>query len=131
MMEMDITTPALLFPALSLMMLAYTNRFMGLTQIVRHLTGQFDKRRERYISKQIGSLKGRILIIKYTQSSLILSMLFCVIAMALLLQSYQFAGCLCFAVSLFFMTLSLVLALWEVMVSGNALDIELDSMENT
>jgi len=66
-MDMSITDPAFLFPGISLLFLAYTNRYLALASIVRKLNeieeSEFDQNRE----KQIESLHMRILLIKYMQ----------------------------------------------------------------
>jgi Protein of unknown function (DUF2721). len=36
-MEINLTTPALLFPAISLLLLAYTSRFLALAALMREL----------------------------------------------------------------------------------------------
>ncbi len=127
-MEISITTPALLFPALSLLLLAYSNRFMGLAQIARNMTQSLLDHADERLALQIESLRTRIIIIKYTQASGIMSMLICVIAMWCLFSDFEFLGRISFGASLFFMAVSLLLSFWEIMLSGSALRIELDRL---
>jgi len=129
MYDIDITTPALLFPALSLLLLAYTNRFLGLAQVVRLLRDRYAVKNESHLSLQIQCLRKRITIIKYTEVSGIASMLMCVISMFLFARGLPDLAVSAFFLSLFFMVLSLSLACFEVMLSGQALQIELNSME--
>ena len=42
-MELSINTPALLFPAITLLMLAYTNRFLALASLVRSLHDEYNQ----------------------------------------------------------------------------------------
>ncbi len=125
-MAIDITTPALLFPALSLLLLAYTNRFMGLAQIVRQMSRQLYDRQDEHLLRQLRSLQQRISVIKFTQAAGIASMLVCVIAMLFLFCDNEMGGRISFGVSLMFMVISLLLSLWEILLSGFALKIELD-----
>jgi len=125
-MNLSITDPAFLFPGISLLFLAYTNRYLTLAGIVRelnkHIGEQYDENREQ----QIDSLHLRITLIKYMQALGIIAFLFCIAAMVSLLLSHQLAGEILFCVSLGFMFFSLVLSLIEILKSGVSLRIELD-----
>ncbi|MBX3687714.1 MAG: DUF2721 domain-containing protein, partial [Rhodocyclaceae bacterium] len=73
---MNITTPALLFPAISLLLLAYTNRFLSLAQVIRQLHSS-PERGTPVVDRQIPGLKLRIVMIKYMQGLGVLSFLLC------------------------------------------------------
>ncbi|MER3462784.1 MAG: hypothetical protein C4342_07355 [Armatimonadota bacterium] len=77
-MELNLTTPAVLFPAISLLMLAYTNRYLSLASRVRSLYDQYKTRGDRSLLEQIASLRRRINLIKNMQLYGVLSFLFCV-----------------------------------------------------
>ena len=125
-MNLSITDPAFLFPGISLLFLAYTNRYLALASIVRklndHDVNEFDENRE----KQIESLHMRILLIKYMQVSGVLAFLCCVITMVTLIFSFEKVAAVLFVLSLVFMILSLLLSLKEILQSGESLRIELD-----
>ena len=125
-MNLSITDPAFLFPGISLLFLAYTNRYLALASIVRKLNDhdvhEFDENRE----KQIESLHMRILLIKYMQVSGVLAFLCCVITMIMLIFSFKEMAFILFVSSLTFMIVSLLLSLTEVLQSGKSLRIELD-----
>ena len=125
-MNLSITDPAFLFPGISLLFLAYTNRYLALASIVRKLNEhgdvEFDENRE----KQIESLHMRILLIKYMQVFGVLAFLCCVLAMFFLIFSLQNFALVLFVSSLVCMCASLFLSLKEILKSGHSLRIELD-----
>jgi hypothetical protein len=79
-MELSITTPALLFPAISLLMLAYTNRFLAIANLIRNLHDKYKKDpNEKHIVAQIRNLRVRIRLIRNMQAFGVISFLFCVV----------------------------------------------------
>lgn len=127
--EIPLSTPSLLFPALSLLMLAYTNRFLGLATLVRKLQADWAASQEPVLLAQIQSLRWRIHIIKHMQSLGVLSLMLCVVSMNSLFFSWQLLGQLTFGLSLMFMFASLTLCLMEIQMSGRALDLQLRNVE--
>ncbi|MDR2688705.1 MAG: DUF2721 domain-containing protein [Azoarcus sp.] len=125
---MDLTTPALLFPAISLLLLAYTNRFLTLAQVIRQLHAS-PERGSALVRRQIPGLKRRISLIQYMQSFGVLSFLLCALSMLALFVHGQGAGKLLFGISIIALALSLVLSLWEVLISTNALTIVVEDFE--
>ncbi|MCB1159995.1 MAG: DUF2721 domain-containing protein [Leptospiraceae bacterium] len=128
-MQINITTPALLFPAISLLLLAYTNRFLALASLIRGLAGKIPEK-DTYIQKQIANLRLRIQLIKFMQAFGIAAFTFCVISMILLFLNKELAGRSVFGVSLFLMLISLSISFWETLVSGKALRYELKRYED-
>ncbi len=126
--DLPLSTPSLLFPAISLLMLAYTNRFLGLASVVRNLHAAWSTNKEPVLLAQIQSLRQRIRIIKHMQTYGVLSIMVCVVSMTLLFFGHQPAGQLAFGVSLLLMLASLGLSLWEVQLSGKALDLLLSGV---
>jgi hypothetical protein len=129
MTELPLTTPSLLFPAISLLLLAYTNRFLGLASVVRALHSAWKTTREPVLWAQIVSLRRRIQIIKHMQTAGVLSLMLCTISTLLLLLDLQPGGWITFSLSLLLMALSLLLALIEIQMSGRALDLLLQDVE--
>lgn len=127
MNTLSYNTPGLLFPAISLLMLAYTNRFFGLTSLVRQLLNKYRESGEALIIPQITNLKLRISLVRYSQSFGILSLIFCVISLGLVSISNSVAW-IFFAGSLFLMILSLIYSLYEIHLSIKALEIEIESI---
>ena len=126
---MDLTTPALLFPAISLLLLAYTNRFLMLAQIIRQLHASTD-RRAQVVRRQVSGLKHRITLIKYMQGFAVVSFLLCSLSMFALFVDEQLPGKLMFGASTLLLTISLLLSLAEVVISTDALSVVVADIEN-
>ena len=131
-MEMSINTPAILFPAISLMMLAYTNRFLALASLIRKLYAEYLKSEEDrpHLKEQIRNLRRRLNLIRMMQASGVLSFFLCVVCMLLLYQQQEGWAVSLFALSLLFLLYSLALSLQEIFLSTRALEIALKDMED-
>ena len=129
-MSISITTPALLFPAITLLLLAYTNRFLAVATLIRSLHRKKVETPEKAVLEgQIKNLRLRIRLIKNMQIFGVISFLFCVITMMLVFNnSLEFAN-YGFGTSLVSLLISLILSLWELQISTKALEIELSDME--
>lgn len=129
MNELNITTPALMFSAVSLILLAYTNRFLSYAQIVRNLYADYKKNKDAVLIDQIKNLRKRLYLIRSMQifgvSSLFLSMA----SMLLLYLNMNLLGAITFALGLGTMIVSLAISLWEIQISVRALDLHLQNME--
>jgi len=124
---MDITTPALLFPAISLLLLAYTNRFLTLAQLIRQLAA--DHSNPVLVARQIPGLKRRIGLIKYMQSFGVVSFLLCALAMLAIYAERGPIGNALFGLSIVALAVSLVLSLGEVVISTQALSVVVEDIE--
>lgn len=127
--DLPLSTPSLLFPAISLLMLAYTNRFLGLASVVRGLHANWRTTQEPILLDQISNLRKRIHIIKNMQTLGVLSLMFCVVSMTLLFFGRQTGGQLTFGLSLILMLGSLTLSMVEIQMSGKALDLQLKDVK--
>jgi hypothetical protein len=128
-MEISISTPALLFPTISLLMLAYTNRFLALTSAVRKLLERYQQDHQSGLLQQIHALRFRIGLIKYMQTIGVSSLFLCVLCMAALFAGWPIVANVIFAGSLALMLVSLALSAWEIQLSANALDLALRDIE--
>jgi hypothetical protein len=128
-MELSIQTPALLFPAISLLMLSYTNRFLALSALIRKLSADFEATQERGLLSQIKNLRRRVYLIRWTQLAAIVSMLGCTLTMFLIYEGWQGFAKIVFGLSLLLMMASLLLCLWEIFVSADALRVVLNDLE--
>jgi hypothetical protein len=130
-MELTLTTPAILFPAISLLMLAYTNRFLALANLIRNLHAKFiqNGENEKVVIAQLKNLRLRIKLIKYMQGLGVLSIFLCVLCMIFLYVNYALIAQLIFGLSLLIFLASLSLSLIEINISTNALEFELSDME--
>lgn len=128
-MELTIQTPALLFPAVSLLLIAYTNKFLAIANLIRKLVDDYEKRKHRELLKQIKSLKRRLQLIRWMQICGVTSILICVVTMYFIYEGWQIAAKILFAASLLFMMASLVISLLETVLSAGALRVLLKSLE--
>lgn len=125
---MTFSTAGLLFPAISLLMLAYTNRFLSLTSVVRHLVTRYREQPDPMLRMQVDNLRVRISLLRYTQATGVLSLLFCTASLFALFLDAEFIARMSFGGSLSLMLGSLGLSLWEIQLSVRAINIELDSL---
>lgn len=125
-MDFNITTPALLFSAISLWMLAFTNRFLAIANLVRQAVAQYTEQPNLGVKKQIDHFKLRLMLIKYTQFFGVLSFFFCVLSMLIIFFQHIVIAEIVFALSLVMLMTSIVISLYEVFISIDALKLELE-----
>lgn len=129
-MEISMTTPALLFPAISLIMLAYTNRFLALSNRVRSLHDKYASHEQPHlIHRQIKNLRYRLKLIKNMQALGILTFLSSILCMYFIYAAWVVMAHWIFAISLITFASSLLLSLLEIQLSTKALEIELSDMD--
>jgi hypothetical protein len=129
-MELSFNTPALLFPAISLLLLAYTNRFVALANLVRNLHKEYKESDEpQKIVPQIRNLRRRINFIRYMQGLGVFSFLLCVVCMYCIYNGWLTIAHYVFALSLLSLLASLVISLIEIIASTNALEVQLSDID--
>jgi hypothetical protein len=129
-MEISFNTPALLFPAISLIMLAYTNRFLALSSRVRNLHDKYQNQEQKHIIHgQIKNLRYRLKLIKNMQALGVVSILASILCMYLIYVQFTLAANIVFAISLLSFSASLLLSFLEIQLSTKALELELSDME--
>ncbi len=129
-MVISINIPALLFPAISLLLLAYTNRFLVIAQIIRELHKKYLEHDDKVlIMGQIKNLRRRLTLIRDMQILGVLSFFFCVLSMIFIFSGQLDFGSYLFGFSLILLLASLVYSLRELKISTKALDLELSKME--
>ena len=128
-MEISLTTPALLFPAISLLMLAYTNRFLTIATIIRNLHDRYKSEASDNLLGQIANLRYRTYLIRNMQIAGVLSLLFCVISMFALFAGWIVGGQWSFGIALILMMVSMLISLRELQISVGALDLLLMELE--
>ena len=127
-MILNIETPALLFSATSLILLAYTNRFLTIATIVRSLKKNYEEKESSKILLEIKNLNLRITLIRYMQMFGVLSLFLSVFSMLLLFIDQQVFGIYFFGLSLFSLLISLGISFWEISISANALRLHLSDL---
>lgn len=127
--KLTLTTPALLFSAVSLILLAYTNRFLGYASLIRQLYEKLKLNPDRILIDQINNLRKRLYLIRSMQLLGVGSLFFSVVAMFLLYIDFTSLGVYAFGLGLLMMIVSLLLSAWEIQISVKALDMHLEDME--
>ena len=127
---MEITTPGLLFPAISLLMLAYTNRFLALANLMRQMILKFQDQKKESDWKQIENLRFRISLLRYIQALGVLSLLLCTSSIFSIFLGTDFLSRILFGFAIILMAISLCLSLWEIHLSVVSLDIEIANIPN-
>mgnify|MGYP003972600915 FL=1 len=129
MNQLTLTTPALLFSAISLLLLAYTNRFLAYANVVRSLHARYKENRDAIIVGQIQNLRKRLKLTRTMQLLGIGSLLLCVLCMFLVYIDLQLLGEIIFGIALVMLIISLAISVWEIQISVKALDLHLGDME--
>ncbi|GIU21666.1 DUF2721 domain-containing protein [Shewanella colwelliana] len=124
-LHISLTTPALLFPAISLLLLAYTNRFFSLAALIRNLSSQG----KPVHSGQLKNLRQRIVIIRRMQESGVLSFALCVLCMIFIYIGFNKTGSIIFGSSLLLLLYSLLLSVIEIRISVDALNYHLKELD--
>jgi len=128
-MEITLTTPALLFPAVSLLLVAYSNRFLAIGSRIRSLHALYKVEKDLLLAGQIKLLRKRVILIRDMQAFGVASLFCCVFCMFTLFAGKLLLGKIIFGISLILLMTSLVLSFGEIVISVKALQIELRGME--
>lgn len=129
-MTLDVSTPALLFPAISLLFLSFTNRFLHLASLIRQLYGAWAEKRDETLMRQISNLRRRLTLIRWMQFFGAVSLFLCVVSMLAVIGAMQWLAVPCFGIALALMGISLACLMVEVWISGGALRILLSRIEH-
>ena len=127
---LDLTTPSLLFSAISLILLAYTNRFLSYASVVRALKEKHQQTHDPKDIAQIANLRKRLYLTRAMQILGILSLLLCVIAMFFIYVSWQVFAAWIFGIALLLLAASLCVCIWEINISVKALEIHLEDISS-
>ena len=124
-MDLELATPALFFPAISLLLLAYTNRFLAIAALIRTLHDEYIDQHDESTILQINNLRYRVRLIKHMQFCGVFSILFCAVCMLLLFIGYTLLAKWIFLGAVILLLASLGLSAWEIQLSTDALEIDL------
>ncbi len=128
--ELQLTTPALLFSAISLIMLAYTNRFLAYASVIRNLHDKYLEQGDEILLRQIKNLKMRLNLTRWMQIFGISSLLLCVLSMSLIYIDQDNIAVWVFGSALILLIFSLSLLIKEIHISSKALGYHLSDIEN-
>ena len=129
MNQLTLTTPALLFSAISLLLLAYTNRFLAYASVVRGLHAKYKENPDAIIVGQIQNLRKRLVLTRTMQLLGIGSLLLCVLCMFLVYIELQLSAEIIFGIALLMLIVSLAISVREIQISVKALDLHISDME--
>ena len=130
MEQLTLTTPALLFSAISLIMLAYTNRFLAYAAIVRNLHDKYQQNKDAVLIAQIQNIKQRLYLTRSMQIFGITSLLLCVLTMFLIYIEQHIIAVWVFGSALILLIVSLALLIKEIQISVRALEHHIKDLEN-
>ena len=129
MNEFTLTTPGLLFSAISLLLLAYTNRFLSIASLIRSLHDKYLDEKNVALLSQIDNLRKRVFLIKLMQVVGVLSLFLCVLCMFLIFENKIVLGKITFGVALVLLLVSLAISIYEIFISANALNVQLEDIK--
>ena len=129
MNQLTLTTPALLFSAISLLLLAYKNRFLAYASVVRGLHARYKENPDALIVGQIQNLRKRLVLTRTMQLLGIGSLLLCVLCMFLVYIELQLTAEIIFGIALLMLIVSLAISVREIQISVKALDLHISDME--
>jgi hypothetical protein len=127
--QITLTTPALLFSAISLILLAYTNRFLGYATLIRGLHEKFQADPNEMLKGQIANLRRRLYLTKNMQILGVASLFLCVGTMFLIFVGEPSVAVWVFGLAMIMMIASLGISIYEIQISVRALDLHLGDME--
>jgi hypothetical protein len=130
-MEISLTTPALLFPAVAFLLIAYTSRFLAIGARIRNLYDRYQTNSDSIIYKQILSLKRRVILIRNMQACAVVGLFFCIFSMFFLSIGLMLPGKMLFIGALMLFVASLSISLHEIILSVDALNLQLQDMESS
>ena len=130
MSDITLTTPGLLFSAISLLLLAYTNRFLAIANLIRKLYSEYQQNPDKLVLGQIKNLRQRVQLIKNMQIWGVISLFLCVLCMFLIFAENQLLGKWVFGAGLLLLLISLGISIKEIQISVKALNLQLKNMDN-
>ena len=129
MSDITLTTPGLLFSAISLLLLAYTNRFLAIANLIRKLHVDYQQNPDHLVLGQIKNLRERVQLIKSMQIWGVASLFLCVLCMFLIFADNQLLGKWVFGIGLILLLISLAISIKEIQISVKALNLQLKNMD--
>ena len=129
-MDLNISTPGLIFPSISFLLIAYSNRFLAIATLIRDLKTKFSENKAEILLKQIKNLRYRLKLIRWMQAVAVFGMLLALLSIFSLYLELDLIGKIFFVSAVISITTSLSIALVEIMFSGRALDLELEDIQD-
>lgn len=129
MEELTLTTPSILFSAISLIMLAYTNRFLAYASVIRNLKKEHESNPSPITQQQMDNLRRRLHMTRSMQIYGVSSLLLCVVCTLLIYIGLQKTAVYTFGAALGLLVVSLWISIRELLISVRALEVHLDHVD--
>lgn len=123
---LELSTPALVFPALSVLMLAYTNKFIAISKRVRALHAEHLKNPSKRVHKQIKSLDKRMKYIRNMQICALSGFSSNIISIAMIFVGLDLFAMIFFSLGLILVLCSLIICIIEIYLSVQAMSVLLE-----
>ncbi len=130
MTEFTITTPAVLFPAISLLILAYMNKFLAITTLIRKLKDKYIQDEDENILPQLRNLRRRMIIIRNMQWLAVFALFLCILSIYFVFENQQVTAKNLFVAGMISLLSSLFLSLREIHLSIVSIGLELKDVEH-
>ena len=130
-MNIDYTVTALMFPAIPLLMVVYSNRFHTLSRLIRELHDEhvYEKHIPAEWKKQFINLSRRISILRWTIMFAAFGFLFNMLTVFALYLNELFLARVIFGSCCLSMIISIIFFIREIQISTNALNLHMSDMD--
>ena len=134
-MVLDLTTSALLFPAIPLLMITFGTRFTVVSELIRKIHDEYaadidlDDVRAKRMLGEISALKKRLWMIQINQTLSSLSFFFNLLPMFALYMGNQNLAKTIFGIALALLMLAVVLFIIEISIAVRSLNLQLSDLD--
>ena len=135
-MVLDLTTAALMFPAIPFLMLTFGTRFTVVSELIRKIHDEYaaeinlDDVRTKRMLGEISTLKKRLLMIQINQTLTSLSFFVNLLTIFGLFMGYQYLSKLLFAIVLILLMLAIILFIVEIGIATKSLNLHLEDLDS-
>src|SRR5512141_2422107 len=121
---LSISIPALIFPAISLLFISYTTRFLGLTSVARAMLREHLADPQPHWEVQLRSLRHRLHLIRRMQLLGLASIILAALSMGAIANGFPLTGQVFFVGALAGFVGSLGFCVHEIRLSIDAIEVE-------
>ena len=135
-MVLDLTTAALMFPAIPFLMLTFGTRFTVVSELIRKIHDEYaaeinlDDVRTKRMLGEISTLKKRLLMIQINQTLTSLSFFVNLLTIFALFMGHQNLSKLLFGIVLILLMLAIILFVVEIGIATKSLNLHLEDLDS-
>ena len=135
-MVLDLTTAALMFPAIPFLMLTFGTRFTVVSELIRKIHDEYaseinlDDVRTKRMLGEISTLKKRLLMIQINQTLTSLSFFVNLLTIFALFMGHQNLSKLLFGIVLILLMLAIILFIVEIGIATKSLNLHLEDLDS-